>query len=184
MQKEGYALALQNQLARAHELLRQNQLSFRTTDNQEPPLFEIEDLVWWKNERTRRGKSSKLLPKFIGLYHVSMVHLNHTYKIEQVGKFSVEAESRLKLHQAPQNQIGMAPPLSEPFRQPALKGTRSQGVVEGIIMLWARAINMKGSLYLLPSLHFKLHRKHQIILMRHTAQARPSFCLEPMATAG
>jgi len=63
------------------------------------------------NYRRRRGQAAKLQPKFVGLYLVVGVMLNHTYKIERSGQGSIQNEARLKPYWASPHAVGEPPPL-------------------------------------------------------------------------
>ena len=120
--REQYALEVQKRLETAHDLLRKNQLLIRTTDRQEKPSFQVGQLVWLRTKRFSKGSSQKLQPKYSGPYTVMEASKNHTYLIEQHGRISREAESRLKAYIPAKNDIGRTPNLVEPTRQLTRQG--------------------------------------------------------------
>lgn len=85
-----------NQLAVAHELLRQKQWTVWTEDKDEPLL--VNDLVWLKNTRRRKGENPKLQAKYVGPYAMQICYANHTYKICRYGQTSIQNERRLNLY--------------------------------------------------------------------------------------
>lgn len=119
-----YALDLLERLQEAHDKLRQQQLEIRTEDTEEPPLYEVGDLVGLVRKRRRQGQSEKLCPKFVGPYRVIEVRPNHTYKLERNGQESIQNESRLKPFVECPEEVGQAPFIPEPVRQPNMKGAR------------------------------------------------------------
>ena len=125
--REQYAVDLQKRLDTAHCLLREKQLDVRTADRQEEPSFKKGQLVWLKNKRFSKGKSQKLQPKYSGPYTVVEVGKNHTDVIEQHGRLSREAETRLKAYIPTHHEEGRAPNLVEPTRQLARPGMGTRG---------------------------------------------------------
>ena len=125
--REQYAMDLQKRLDVAHCLLREKQQNIRTADRQEEPSFKKGQLVWLKNKRFSKGKSQKLQPKYSGPYSVVEVGKNNTYIIEQHGRLSREAETRLKAYIRAQHEEGRAPNLVEPTRQLARPGMGTRG---------------------------------------------------------
>ena len=111
----------------AHDKLRGQQLQLRTGDRQEEPSFKAGQLVWLRTKRYSKGQSHKLQPKFTGPYVVKEAAKNHTYVIEQNGRLSREAESRLKAYNPAENPAGKIPTLVEPNRQLERKGLRQTG---------------------------------------------------------
>ena len=120
--REKYAVEVQKRLNTAHELLRKQQLDIRTEDRQERPLFQVGQLVWLKTKRFSNLKSHKLQPKHSGPYTIVEVAKNHTYLIEQHGRLSREAESRLKAYVPARSEAGRAPNIVESTRQLTRKG--------------------------------------------------------------
>ena len=120
--REQYALEIQKRLEVAHDLLRKSQLTIRTNDRQERPSFNIGQLVWLRTKRFSKGSSQKLQPKYSGPYTVLEVGKNHTYLIEQHGRISREAESRLKAYIPAKSSVGRAPNIVEPTRQLSRQG--------------------------------------------------------------
>ena len=76
----------------AHELLRQQQIEVHQEDAEEPPLFEVGDLVLLENRRRRLGDNPESQSKFVGRYEVSHSYKNHTYEIEKQGHTSKQNE--------------------------------------------------------------------------------------------
>ena len=66
-------------LEEAHELLRDQQLTLRSEDSEEPLLFAPGEQVWLENKRRRPGVNPKLQSRFVGPYEVRVVYLNYTY---------------------------------------------------------------------------------------------------------
>ena len=131
--REQYAVEVQKRLNTAHELLRKQQLNIRTEDRQEGPSFQVGQLVWLKTKRFSNLKSHKLQPKYSGPYTVVEVGKNHTYLIEQHGRLSREAESRLKAYVPARNEAGRTPNIVENTRQLTRKGlTRRKSPLETI----------------------------------------------------
>ena len=122
-----YAQELQERLTRAHELLRETQREIRTSDDEEPPLFGVGDLVWLENKRRRKGENPKLQPKFVGPFEVLETRANHTYVIERQGQQSVQNERRLKLYRPCEEQMGQGPARGEVRRRPNMKGVARSG---------------------------------------------------------
>ena len=120
--KQQYAIELQEILETAYEKLRNQQQETRTMDTQEPPLYEKGNLVWLKSKRYKKGKTSKLQPKYVGPFKIMEVFSNHTYSIKKNEKESVEHESRLKPHFAAKDSWGRAPNTQEPARHPTKQG--------------------------------------------------------------
>ena len=118
-----FVVDINERLKQAHEALRQQQLEIRQEDQEKPPLFATEDLVWLENRRRRKGDNSKLQPKFVGPYKVVKVFDNHTYLIDRQGQDSVQNECRLKLYHPCPEEAGKAPTALEPRRRPNMKGT-------------------------------------------------------------
>ena len=102
-------------------------MDIRTADRQEEPSFKKGQLVWLRNKRFSKGKSQKLQPKYSGPYSVVEVGKNHTHVIEQHGRLSREAETRLKAYIPAQHEEGRAPNLVEPTRQLARPGMGTRG---------------------------------------------------------
>ena len=125
--REKYAAELADRMEEAHDKLRGQQLQLRTGDRQEEPSFKAGQLVWLKTKRFSRGQSHKLQPKFTGPYVIKEAARNHTYIIEQNGRQSREAESRLKAYNPAENPAGKIPTLVEPNRQLERKGLRKTG---------------------------------------------------------
>ena len=111
----------------AHDKLRGQQLQLRMGDRQEEPSFKAGQLVWLKTKRFSKGKSHKLQPKFTGPYIIKEAARNHTYMMEQNGRQSREAESRLKAYNPAENPAGKKPTLVEPNRQLERKALRKTG---------------------------------------------------------
>ena len=120
--RDQYTIDLHTRLQTAHELVRSQQRTMRSAESEEPPLYQVGDLVWMINKRGRKGQCPKLQPKFVGPYAVQKVYLNHTYQLEQNGQTSVQNEKRLKLHTPSNCLAGQAPTLSEPRRRPNMRG--------------------------------------------------------------
>ena len=57
-------------LLEAHQLLRDQQLTLRSKDSEEPLLFAAGDRVWMENKRRRPGINPKLQSCFLGPYEV------------------------------------------------------------------------------------------------------------------
>ena len=125
--RERYAAELADRMEEAHDKLRGQQLQLRTGDRQEEPSFKAGQLVWLRTKRYSKGQSHKLQPKFTGPYVVKEAAKNHTYVIEQNGRLSREAESRLKAYNPAENPAGKIPTLVEPNRQLERKGLRQTG---------------------------------------------------------
>ena len=122
--RERYAAELADRMGEAHDKLRRQQLQLRTGDRQEEPSFKAGQLVWLRTKRFSKGQSHKLQPKFTGPYIIKEAARNHTYVIEQNGRTSREAESRLKAYNPAENPAGKIPTLVEPNRQLERKGLR------------------------------------------------------------
>ena len=121
--REAYAVALGERLYIAYEKLRTQEQRVRHADSREAPLFRIGDLVWLHSKRVAKNKSRKLQPKFTGPYQVRDVNReNHTYLIEQNGRSSRVAETRLKMYHHAYQPQGRAPVVEEPTRQPTRQG--------------------------------------------------------------
>ena len=119
-----YAIAIQDRLLQAHEILRHRQLEIVAEDTTEPPLFKAGDLVWMPRRRRRKGENSKLSAKRVGPYRVIQSFPNHTYTIERRGQRSVQSEHRLRAYKPCSNYHGKAPVLLEPSRRPNMRGVR------------------------------------------------------------
>ena len=65
-------------LLEAHQLLRDQQLTLRSEDSEEPLLFAAGDKVWMDSRR-RPGVNPKLQSRFVGPYNVLKAYDNHTY---------------------------------------------------------------------------------------------------------
>ena len=63
-----YVLKLLEWLEQAQNMLRERQPLIKNADSEEPPLFKPGDRVLLVNKRRRRGKNSKLQPRFFGPY--------------------------------------------------------------------------------------------------------------------
>ena len=66
-------------LLEAHQLLRDQQLTLRSEDSEEPLLFAAGDRVWMENKRRRPEVNLKLQSRFLGPYEVVAAYSNHTY---------------------------------------------------------------------------------------------------------
>ncbi|XP_067947231.1 uncharacterized protein [Watersipora subatra] len=119
-----YALELLERLQEAHDKLRQQQLEIQTDDSDEPPLYEVGDLVSMTRKRKKRGQSEKLCPKFVGPFRITEVRPNHTYKLKRNGQESIQNEGRLKPFVECVEEGGQAPFIPEPVRHPNMKGAR------------------------------------------------------------
>ena len=117
LSRDRYALDLQERLTTAHRLLRDKQFTIRSEDHEEKPSFSVGDAVWLVSKRFTKGKSKKLQAKHTGPYKIVEVGNNHTYLIEQHGRYSRESESRLKAYIPATSSPGKAPILVEPTRQ-------------------------------------------------------------------
>ena len=117
-----YVLELAGRLEETHEILRERQMKVRVEDEEEPPLFEVGDLVLLVNKRRRRGENPKLQPKYVGPYTVTKRHSNNTYQVERQGQVSVQNEERLKPYIACPEADGRAPATREPARRPNMRG--------------------------------------------------------------
>ena len=109
--RESYAADLANRMKAAHHKLRAQHLQMRAGDRQEEPSFKAGQLVWLKTKRFSKGQNHKLQPKYTGPYEVKEAARNHTYVIEQNGRRSKEAESRLKAYHPAENPAGKIPTL-------------------------------------------------------------------------
>ena len=101
----------------AHDKLRSQQPQLRMGDKQEESSFKAGQLVRLKTKRFSKGQSHKLQPRYTGSYEIKKAARNHTYVIEQNGRQSREAESRLKAYNPAENPAGRIPTLVEPNRQ-------------------------------------------------------------------
>ena len=106
----------------AHDKLQAQQLQIRARDRQEESSFKAGQLVWLRTKRFSKGQNHKLQPKYTGPYEVKEAARNHTYVIEQNGRRSREAESRLKAYHPAENPAGKILTLVEPHRQLERKG--------------------------------------------------------------
>ena len=79
-----------------------------------------------RTKRFSKGQSHKLQPKFTGPYVIKEAARNHTHVIEQNGRLSREAESRLKVFNPAENPAGKIPTLVEPNRQLERKELRKR----------------------------------------------------------
>ena len=120
--QSGYARDLQKRLEEAFDKVRSYQNNVRAKDTQEPPLYVKKDLVLIKNQRQKKGTSSKLRRKYLGPYVVKEVFENHTYTLERNGKVCKEHESRLKPFQQARQAWGKAAGEGEKSRQPTRAG--------------------------------------------------------------
>ena len=100
-------------LQEAHQLLRDQQLTLRSEDSEEPLLFATGDKVWLENKRRRPGVNPKLQSRFIGPYEVRATYPNHTYLLGHGEQQMVVNEQRLKRYQAGQEANQEAPALLE-----------------------------------------------------------------------
>ena len=119
---EEYARDLQNRMSEAHRLLRQHNITLRSDNLDEGPLYNNGDTVYLTNHRQRRGQSRKLASKFLGPYRVIKSFPNHTYEIERNGQRSIRHERQLKQHTTYTHPTGRAPVILEPTRRPTNKG--------------------------------------------------------------
>ena len=95
-----YAEDLKRRMEVAHQhIVQQQQQTLRTEASEEPPLYLVGDRVWLKSFYKRKGKSQKLMPKYIGPYTIHEVLPHHTYRMERSGKYSIQHEGRIKLLQ-------------------------------------------------------------------------------------
>ena len=117
-----YAANLNDRLRTAYEVLRQKQFDLRVESTEEPPLYAPGEMVLMINKRRRKGEMQKLQPKFVGPYIIKESWPNHTYRIEQGGKSSVQHESRLKPYHPSTDTQGCAPVLRE--NRPRSSGAR------------------------------------------------------------
>ena len=111
-----YAANLDDRLRTAYEVLRQKQCDIRVESTEEPPLYAPGDMVLMVNKRRRKGEMQKLQSKFVGPYTIMESWPNHTYRIEQGGKSSVQHELRLKPYFPSSDSQGRAPVLREKTR--------------------------------------------------------------------
>ena len=117
-----YAKDLQERFCRAYDKLRAQQNVVRNQDTQEPPLYRKGEMVLLKNQRQKKGTSSKLRRKFVGPYKIQEVFDNHTYTIERNGKLHREHEGRLKPFYHARQAWGRATGENEANRQPTRAG--------------------------------------------------------------
>lgn len=87
------------------EELRQAQLQIQERDQEEFPLFAIEDMVWLKKRRQRKVENPNIQSKFLGPYRVMEVFLNHTYGIEAQWNRLIQNACCFKLYRA--SHVGM-----------------------------------------------------------------------------
>ncbi|XP_067929640.1 uncharacterized protein [Watersipora subatra] len=104
-----YALDFLERLHEAYDKLRQQQLETRTEDAEEPPPYEVGDLVGLVRKRKRKGQNEKLCPKFVGPFRIIEVRPNHTYKLERNGQEYLQNESRMKPFIEYPEEVGQAP---------------------------------------------------------------------------
>ena len=83
-------------LRSAHERVRNENWLSKQPEENEPPLFVVEEQVWVSHLQKKKGKNAKLQPRFVGPYMVSKVLPNRTYKVSREGKKSIQHESWLK----------------------------------------------------------------------------------------
>ena len=124
--RERYVAELADRMEEAHYKLRGQQLQLKTGERQEEPFFKAGQLVWLRTKRFSKGQSHKLQP--VVKYVVKEAARNHTYVIEQNGRQSREAESRLKAYNPAENPAGRIPTLVEPNRQLERKRLRIMGL--------------------------------------------------------
>ena len=93
------------------------QLQLQKKNRQEALFFEVEQHVVLKKKGFSKEQSHKLQPKCSGLYTIHEAARNHTYVIEQHGRPSREAESRLKVYHLSEHPVGQISTLVEPTRQ-------------------------------------------------------------------
>lgn len=89
-----------------------------TECSEEPPLYTVGDKVWLKSFYKKRGKSQKLLPKYIGPYVITEVLPHHVYRMEKGGKSSVQHEGRIRLHVENKDQRAAGSTLNSTDRVP------------------------------------------------------------------
>ena len=95
-----HAEDLKKRMETAHQkIVQQQQDVLRTEASEEPPLYLVGDSVWLKSFYKRKGKSQKLMPKYVGPYSIIEVLPHHTYRMERNGKYSIQHEGRIKLLQ-------------------------------------------------------------------------------------
>ena len=92
----GSAASDTTSMEEVHDKLRAQQLQLRTGNRQEERSFKAGQLVWLKTKRFSKSQSHKLQSKYMRPYKVKEAARNHTYVIEQNGRQSRKAESRLK----------------------------------------------------------------------------------------
>ena len=95
-----YVQEMAERLEEAHTLLREQQMTVRREDDEEPLLFQSGDLVLAQNTRREKGENPKLQPNFVRPYEVVAAFGNHTCQLERLGQNTVKNECRLKLYQA------------------------------------------------------------------------------------
>jgi transposase InsO family protein len=99
-----YVENLQKRMKLACKKLRgQQDQRMRMDGSEEPPVYMVGDLVWLKSFYKQKGKSKKLMPKYIGPYTILETLPHHTYRMERNGKISIQHEGRIKLCQGHPN---------------------------------------------------------------------------------
>ena len=89
----------------AYQLLRDQQLTLRSENSEEPLLFAAGDRVWLENKRRQPGVNPKLQSRFLGPYEILTTYPNHTYLLGHGEQQLVVNEQRLKRYQAGQEAI-------------------------------------------------------------------------------
>jgi hypothetical protein len=136
-----YVMDMEDRLRAAHDALRKDQHNIVQNDFQEPPLYKVGDQVLLQSKRKRKGRSTKLQPKFCGPYLITKTWNNHTYQIEKNGQVSVQHESRLKPYRISQHASGQAPAVLEPIRRPNMKGAIDKRQKSSSEAISSQAIN-------------------------------------------
>ncbi|XP_067930873.1 uncharacterized protein [Watersipora subatra] len=125
-----YVLELANQLEETYEILHERQMKVRIEDEEEPPLFEVGDLVLLVNKSRRRGENPKLQLKYLGPYTTTKCHPNNTYQVERQGQVSVQNEECLKPYVACPEADGRAPAPRSLLGAPTCEGLPEIGEEE------------------------------------------------------
>ena len=109
-----YVCTKMSTLYEVHTKLRERQWLLCTQDDDEPLLFKQGGYVLLKRKSTKKGINNKLMSKYSGPYLVETSHTNHTYKISEHHKTSIQNKARLKLY------------IPDAHRQPNISSERNQ----------------------------------------------------------
>ena len=98
--EEEYVNELQERMRTAGERLRAQHQLLPRSDEDELPMFAVDDRVWLKSFYKPGGRGTKLRPKYVGPYTITKVLPHQTYAMERNGKLSIQHEGRIRLYQS------------------------------------------------------------------------------------